>query len=99
VLNRNTAKLTPEQIRENARIKKQKQREAQKEKVENIVAKKTMTIEEKREKERLKKQKQRDAQKESGIKKEITDEMREKERLKKQKQREAKKLKNEQQSE
>ncbi len=99
VLNRNTAKLTPEQIRENARIKKQKQREAQKEKVENIVAKKTMTIEEKREKERLKKQKQRDAQKESGIKKEITDEMREKERLKKQRQREAKKLKDEQQSE
>lgn len=63
VLNKNTSKLTPEQIREKARIKKQKQREAQKQKVENIVAKKTLTIEEKREKERIKKQKQRDAKK------------------------------------
>lgn len=104
MLNRNAAKLTPEQIKENARVKKQRQREAQKEKVENIVAKKVaerkvVSAEEKREKERIKKQKQREAIKSTGIKKEITDEMREKERLKKQKQREAKKSKDEQKSE
>ncbi len=92
ILNRNAEKLSTEEIRENARIKKQKQRNAQKERVQKIVEKKQLSIEEKREKERLKKQKQREEQKNNKpvIEKKVVsiEEKREKERLKKQKQRE-----------
>jgi hypothetical protein len=96
ILNRNVEKLTADEIKEKARVKKQKQRDAQKEKVQNIIEKKQFTIEEKREKERLKKQKQREEQKNTKpvVEKKVdsVEAKREKERLKKQKQRERAKL-------